>query len=478
MSEPEVRVSDSGTTHRSFSLRTRLLWGTLAGAALALLVTGMALTAMFKNHVISQFQAALERQLDQLLVELEFDSAGNPRMDATSMFDPRLQKPYSGLYWQVDELLPGSPPRIGILRSRSLWDSVLNVAASGQIEVAHGRMQVSYDKGPAGELLLVIRRVFTTADAPGRTFRLLVAGDLRFNLAATRRFGSMFGIALLLLLVLLGLAAWAQVSIGLRPLKGLQGALKDVRAGRQQRLVGGFPDEVQPLVNEFNQVLAANEAMLQRAQTQAGNLAHALKTPLAVLENETERALRTEGVVSVGMLKEQLEALRHHVNWHLMRARAAAGRDMPGRSSSVVDSLRGVLRVLERVFADRTVNCRLNVADRLPAFAGEAQDLQEILGNLLENAFKWAKSDIRVAVSGEGQEVCICIEDDGPGIEPSRLSSVMQRGVRLDETTPGTGLGLAIVQELVSLYEGRFQLGNVPAGGLGVKVWLPAVADH
>jgi len=462
----------------SFSLRSRLLWGTLAGLALALMVTGVALTTMFKNHVISQFQAALERQLDQLLVELEFDRTGTPRVEAISMFDPRLQKPYSGLYWQVDELLPGRQPRIGILRSRSLWDSVLHVASSRQVQVAHGRMQISYEKGPAAEQLLVIRRVFTTADAPGRTFRLLVAGDLRFNLAATRRFGSMFGIALLLLLALLGIAAWVQVSIGLRPLKGLQGALKDVRDGRQPRLAGRFPDEVQPLVDEFNQVLDANEAMLQQARTQAGNLAHALKTPLAVLENETESASRKDGMVPASLLREQLNALRLHVNWHLMRARAAAGRDFPGRSSSVVDSLSGVVRVLERVFADYPVNCLLEVVQPVPAFAGEAQDLQEILGNLLENAFKWARSDIRVQVVAEHGQVSVCIEDDGPGIKPSRLNSVLQRGVRLDETMPGAGLGLAIVQELVALYGGSFSLENIADGGLRAKVLLPAGAEH
>lgn len=473
MANDGATYSAEGAAGKTVSLRSRLLWGTLTGIAIALVVMGLALTAMFRNHVISQFQSALERQLDQLLVELEFDDAGAPHVEAGMMFDPRLQKPYSGLYWQLDELEPGKDAEVGVLRSRSLWDSTLQVP--GAAAKHHGQIEISQGMGPSGESLLILQRIITTADAPGKTFRVMVAGDLRFNLEATRHFASMLSLALGMLFVLLGLAAWAQVSIGLRPLRELQTALKAVRQGQATRLPGSFPHEVQPLVDDFNQVLEVNENMLQRARTQAGNLAHALKTPLAVLENETERAARQSESVSVSLLREQLDDLRRHVNWHLMRARAAAGKGVRAHNTDVAAVLAGLLRVLERVFVDKSINYHVSVAKSLPGFAGEVQDLQEIFGNLLENACKWTRSRIEISAEAQAQMLRICIADDGPGIDPAHLESVTERGVRLDESTPGSGLGLAIVQELVSLYEGRFEIENGINGGLRVSVWLPAV---
>jgi len=460
------------------SLHGRLLAVTVAGVALALLVAGVALTAMFRDHVVSQFQAAMERQLDQLLVELEFDEAGNPRIDAAAMFDPRLQKPYSGLYWQVDELSPGKTARVGVLRSRSLWDATLTVPL--MTASPDGRVEIVQARGPAGESLLVIERVVTAAEVPDRTFRLLVAGDLRFNLEATWRFGGMLAAALSVLFILLGLAAWMQVSVGLRPLRDLQRALKAVREGQVGQLQGVFPQEVQPLVDDFNQVLTVNEDMLQRARTQAGNLAHALKTPLAVLENEAGRALRERQGVAAEVLQEQLGELHRHVNWHLMRARAAAAKGIPGHSTDVAATLSGLLRVLQRVFVDKSIDFELSVTEPSPAFAGEAQDLQEILGNLLENACKWTASSVSIRVADAGSRMLqVSITDDGPGIDPAHLSIVSGRGVRLDEKTPGSGLGLAIVQELVALYEGRVEIANVASGqGLSVTVWLPGAPQN
>ncbi|NSL53941.1 sensor histidine kinase [Uliginosibacterium aquaticum] len=454
------------------SLRVRLLWGTLGGLTLALLLTGVALTTLFKDHVVNQFQAALERQLDQLIVELEFGSDGQLTVDDAAMLDPRLQKPYSGLYWQIDELAAGKPITLGLLRSRSLWDQ--NLALSGAVAANPGALQVSELRGPAQESLLVLQRIVSSADAPGRSFRLTVAGDLRFNLEATHRFGRALALALLLLLGLLALAAWAQVSVGLRPLRDLQQALKAVREGRSAQLAGAFPQEVQPLVDDFNQVLLANASVVERARTQAGNLAHALKTPLAVLENEAEQARAHDAALPVALVKEQLAQVRRHVDWHLLRARAAAAHRLPGRHTEVNAAVAGLLRVMARVFADKPLTTHIEAPEQALLFAGEEQDLQEILGNLLENAFKWATSSVQVRLEAQPGGLCVHIEDDGPGIAASQLQLVRQRGVRLDESTPGSGLGLAIVQDLVLLYGGHLELENLPQGhGLRASVSLP-----
>ncbi|MDQ7988182.1 MAG: HAMP domain-containing sensor histidine kinase [Candidatus Dactylopiibacterium sp.] len=454
------------------SLRKRLLWGTLVGVGAGLLIAGAALTALFRAHVVNQFQAALSRQLDQLLVELEFDAAGRPLVDTDAMLDPRLQKPYSGLYWQIDVMPDTGAPQIGAARSRSLWDAELDLPAPAA--TPPGALAQSEGHGPNGETLLILQRVVRSPEQPARRYRLVVAGDLRFNLEATERFGQALGLGLGLLFLLFVATAWAQVSVGLRPLRDLQRALKDVREGRSTRLAGRFPAEVQPLVEDFNQVLAANAAIVERARTQAGNLAHALKTPLAVLENETRQAQDEARAVPAEHVREQIARLRRDVDWHLTRARAAASRGLPGQQTDVALTLAGVLRVLERAFAERALRVGF-AAPRPPVlFAGEEQDLQEILGNLLENAFKWARARIDIDLRAEDASLVLEIRDDGPGIADSQLEHARQRGVRLDESTPGSGLGLAIVQDLVQLYGGGLALENRADGtGLCVSVRLP-----
>lgn len=469
-------VMASTTIHRpSRSLRVRLLWLTLVGMALALSVTGVALTLLFKQHVVSQFQAALGRQLDQLIVELEFDANGQPLVDTHAMLDPRLLKPYSGLYWQIDVLPDDGSVQTGVLRSRSLWDA--DLLAAGTLFAQPGLRVAGETIGPAKESLLVLQQIVSSPDFLDRNFRIIVAGDLRHNLDATERFGQTLAIALILLFILLALAALAQVGIGLRPLRDLQQALKRVRDGQAEQLIGHFPQEVQPLVDDFNQVLHANAAVVQRARTQAGNLAHALKTPLAILENEADHALACRSVIPLEMVKEQLAQIRRHVDWHLQRARAAATRGLPRQQTDAGQCVTGLLRVLERVHAERVITAELVMNGGPLLFAGEQQDLQEMLGNLLDNAFKWACSRVQVTLTAdsEAHQLLIKIEDDGPGIDPAMLDFVRQRGMRLDENTPGSGLGLAIVQELVQHYQGRLKLENrKDAAGLSVTVQLPS----
>lgn len=457
------------------SLRTRLLLATIGSGALTLILTALVLTALFRDHVVSQFEAALTRQMDQLIAELEFDDDALPRVDNADTLDPRMQKPYSGLYWQVDELPVQGTARIGVLRSRSLWDASLAPPAVGSPAQA-GELQVSEAHGPAGESLLLLRRIVSSPDAPGRQFRFSVAGDLRFNLEATERFGLRLSLALGVLLLLMTLSAWAQVYVGLRPLHSLQQALVRLRRGETKVMGGRFPLEVQPLVDDFNQILSAHAAAVERARTQAGNLAHALKTPLAAMENEARMAETGQSGMSPAQTHALLARMRRHIEWNLARARVAATRGLPGQHTDVAATLAGLLRVLHQAFASRKIKVDVALPASTLLFAGEEQDLQEILGNLLENAFKWARSMVRVSLVDDApaHSLCLLIEDDGPGIAPAHLQGVTQRGVRLDEETPGSGLGLAIVQELAAVYGGKLHLANRPdASGLRVTLSLP-----
>ena len=466
---------------RPLSLRLRLLALTAMGLTLALLLAGVVLAGLFRDEVMRQFQQGLTQQLDQLTARVAFDAQGQPSVDDASLSDPRWLRPLSGLYWQIN----GQDQSI-LLRSRSLWDTML---ANSPDALADGAIHVHSVTGPQDAPLMVLERVIRPADAPGTQVRLLVAGDTQAVDAAVARFGGVLALSLCVLLLLLLLAAWAQVALGLAPLQALQRALVALREGRSRQIEGPVPREVQPLVDGFNDVLARNAQVVERARQQAGNLAHAIKTPLAVLGQAAESALASPGGATARPPAEsalaqtvidQVAIARRQVDWHLARARAAAAHGLPGQRVLVEPVLRGLLRVMDKVHARRGL--QIHVAPGAPglAFAGEEQDLQEMLGNLVDNACKWAHAVVEVSVaadpSGDGSMLLIRVQDDGPGISPERHQAVLARGVRMDESVPGSGLGLAIVVDLARLYGGTLALDDAALGGLRATVRLPASA--
>jgi signal transduction histidine kinase len=456
------------------SLRFRLLAATLMGMAVALTLAGLLLTELFRDHVMRQFGHALTAQLDQVTARLEFDTGGQPQLDPAMLSDPRWSRPYSGLYWQIDRA--DGAARRGVLRSRSLWDDVLTAPDDAP---ADGQVHVHELDGPDGARLMLMERIVAQdGPTPGR-WRLMVAADLAETTAAVSRFTGTLVASLGVLLVLLAAAAVAQVAVGLAPLRALERGLADIHEGRAQRLAAPFPSEVQPLGEEFNRVLDHNAEIVTRARTQAGNLAHALKTPLAVLSQAAEAAQRAPGgnTELPALVREQVAMARRHVDWHLARARAAAAHGRAGARVAVAPAILGLIRVMERVHAERGVALRCDPMEPELSFAGEVQDLQEIVGNLLDNACKWAGHAVRVAGwsvhSPNGRRLHLVIEDDGPGIAPERRETVMARGARLDQSVPGSGLGLGIVRELVELYGGKLRLDAATPHGLRVTVELP-----
>lgn len=465
--------------HWTRSLRFRLLTATLSALAVALVLAGLLLSSLFRDHVMRQFSQALTAQLDQITARLEFDAAGQPQIDPQTLSDPRWSRPYSGLYWQIDGA--GQVRQRGALRSRSLWDATLSpphdVLADGVVHVHEGT-------GPDGAALLLVERTVRQDGggdaAVGAPWRLIVAADLGETVAAVERFNGVLAASLATLFLLLCAAALAQVAIGLAPLRALQRTLAGVHAGTSPRLDGRFPSEVQPLVDDFNAVLERNSEVVARARTQAGNLAHAIKTPLAAMSQAAAVALRRSGAGAelAALVEEQVGIARRHVDWHLARARAAAAQGVPGARVPVQPVIHGLVRVLERVHAERGIALRCMPMAPDLAFAGEVQDLQEVLGNLLDNACKWARHEVQVSAallgSGPGSRLQVVIDDDGRGIESDRRESVMARGARLDESVPGSGLGLAIVNDLVGLYGGGIRLQAAPTGGLRVEVELPS----
>ena len=458
--------------HWVHSLRFRLLAATLVALALALLLSGWFLSSLFKEHVMRQFEATLTQQLDQLTAQLEFDAQGQPLIDASALSDPRWQAPFSGLYWQVDRISPDQQRRAGVLRSRSLWDTQLSLAADA---LQDGAVHVHHGSGPQGASVMMIERTVRSADSPDARWRLVVASDAQPTLAAIASFNQTLALALAALALLLALAALAQVAIGLAPLRNMQAALQAVREGKHARLQGAFPQEMQPLIDDFNVVLERNAEVVARARTQAGNLAHALKTPLAVLGQASEQSLKQASPDLPQLVREQVNIAQRHIDWHLARARVAATTRLPGQRTPVAPVIGGLLRVMQRVNAARALTFTTSDVPADLAFAGEEQDLQEILGNLLENAAQWAQQAVHVSARQSGSSLEIRVEDDGPGIALGHRETALSRGGRLDERVPGSGLGLAIVTDLVELYGGSIALEGSPLGGLLVRLSLPAV---
>lgn len=465
---------------RGGSLGLRLLGLTLLTLVLALAGAHAGLSSLFRAQALAQFDETLSQQLDQLTARLEFDAQGRPALGPRGLSDPRWDRPYSGLYWQVDALgaeaaRPVDPPSVwrrAVLRSRSLWDVELQLP---QDVLAPGEVHRHEVAGPSGQPLRVAERLVQEGNAGGGAWRLIVAADRAPVAAAIDRFDGVLAVSLAGLGVLLGLAALAQVALGLAPLRALGAALQRVQVGQELRLQGRFPAEVQPLVDGFNGLLDRQAESAERARAVAGNLAHALKTPLAILGQAARRGAADE---LPALVDEQVRVAQRHLQWHLARARAVASRPGLGQRVALEPLVHALLHTLQRLHDDRHLDLSGEVVPVGLAFAGEEQDLQEMVGNLVDNACRHARTrvEVRVFPQADGM-LAIEVEDDGPGIPPERRQEVLRRGVRLDEQGPGSGLGLAIVVDLARLYGGDLTLDS-PGGadGLCARLRLPAAA--
>ncbi|MCM2289916.1 MAG: sensor histidine kinase [Sulfuritalea sp.] len=457
------------------SLRLRLLAGTLFWIAASILVAGWGLGSLFRQHVASQFHAELTTHLDQLTAQLALDAQGRPSL-ALPLSDPRLSRPYSGYYWQIDVLgdTGGKPAAAGLLRSRSLWDHVLAVPPD---TLADGEIHRHRVPGPEGRMLGMVERsvrIDDAADGKPRRMRLIAAADERFMAEPVARFSGTLWLALGALGIGLVIAALVQVFVGLAPLRSVRAALGKVRSGDTQKLEGAFPREIEPLIEEFNTVLAQNAAVVERARTHAGNLAHALKTPLSVLANAANAGDDAAHPELARLVVEQVAIAQKQVDYHLARAQAAATSRVPGARTPLHAVVEGLVRAMRRIHAEREIEIVIRPFPESLSFRGEAQDLQEMLGNLLDNACKWASRKVELDARSEGPQLIVTIDDDGSGLAAERRDAVMHRGVRADQQVPGSGLGLAIVDDLARLYGGQVHLGDSPAGGLRAELTLPS----
>ncbi len=282
-----------------------------------------------------------------------------------------------------------------------------------------------------------------------------------------------YGPAMALVAALCMLLGFLQVRRGLSPINQLRDRLAAVHKGVAARVGGSYPAEVQPLVDDLNALLEEREQRVARAVAKAGDLAHGLKTPLAVLAHEAQRARAAGHEQIAAEIDQQIDRMRRQIDYHLAHARSAASAASPAARSSIVASAEGLVRTLQRLHAERDLRIEID-APASHAFRGQREDLDEMLGNLLDNACKWARARVRLTCSKEGERIVVAVDDDGPGIAPSMREVVMRRGVRADEAAQGSGLGLAIVRDLAEIYGGSISLEESPMGGARARLTLPS----
>jgi signal transduction histidine kinase len=471
---------------RANSLALRLFLWAAGWTLIILIVTGIALSSLYRHAVERAFDRRLDVYLRTLVADVASPEDGGEKFPQ-SIGEPLFELPLSGWYWQVTRLDTKAPE---VRSSRSLWDSALPKLYDAD-SPAMTEYRQGYAQGPEEQKLRIVERNIDLGD-DGK-YLIEVAGDASEIDEETRSFDGAIGATFGALTLALLLTTALQVRFGLAPLARISQALAAIRSGRAERLEGQFPVEIAPLARETNALLEANREIVERARTHVGNLAHALKTPLSVIVNEA--SARSDDPLAQ-KVREQAYIMRDQVARQLERARIAARPTVVGTLTDVPPVVTALARTMEKLYRERDIAIAVDVPEHA-YFRGEQQDLEEMIGNLVDNGCKWAQSRVAIEVvaeratnggdtgqwsetseagdNGEKPRVRIIVDDDGPGLSPGEREQVALRGRRLDESKPGSGLGLSIVVELASLYSGALTLGTAPIGGLRAELALPAV---
>jgi signal transduction histidine kinase len=457
---------------RANSLALRLFLSATAWAVVILLITGIVLSSLYRQAVERAFDRRLGVYLRTLVADVASPEEAGDKFPQ-SLGEPLFELPLSGWYWQVTRLDPGKSE---VRSSRSLWDGGLPHLQDYGIAAGQDGSREGYVTGAEDQRLRMVERNIDLGDEGH--YLVAVAGDAAEISEETRSFDQALIITFSILAAVLLLTTTFQVRFGLAPLKRITDSLAAIRSGSAERLAGKFPEEIAPLARETNALIEANKEIVERARTHVGNLAHALKTPLSVMVNEA--AARGSEPFAQKVL-EQADIMRDQVARHLERARLAARLTVVGSVTEVAPVVTALARTMEKIHRDKNLAIEVHTGPQAQ-FHGERPDLEEMIGNLVDNACKWASSRVAIEVVRERPDplsdrhvVRIVVDDDGRGLSPSEREQVSKRGQRLDETKPGSGLGLSIIVELAALYGGSLTLGTAPLGGLRAELVLPAV---
>jgi signal transduction histidine kinase len=456
------------------SLAFRLFATSAAWTLLVLPLASYLIYSLYRDDVQLSFDAQLKKLLTALSID-SMNTSGDTPIQPQNLYEPLFEVTHSGWYWQIRPI-DGAKGRT--LVSPSLASEVLISPYDLKFPTDTTGTRWMNKPDPSGETIRILEVIDTPGHDPAKTkYSVIVAGPLDWLDATVSKFRNRLTTALSLFgLGLMGVTLF-QVRFGLLPLRRIENGLAAIRSGTATKLDGNLPAEIEPLQSELNALIHSNQDIVDRARTQVGNLAHALKTPLAVITNEA-REVKTPFGAKVA---EQAQIMRDQVGHYLDRARMVASAGAIGRVTPVEKTVEPLVRALERINRDKGIAISMTVpADA--KFQGEKQDLEEMLGNLLDNACKWGKKRVYLKVVAETPDprtklkrLIVTVEDDGPGLTAEQRAIIGKRGIRLDEKTPGSGLGLSIVSDLAASYRGGFSLDASPHGGLLVRLELPGV---
>ncbi|PWE58196.1 histidine kinase [Metarhizobium album] len=460
------------------SLTARVLLLATLWSAAALVAIAVVISTLYRESADRGFQDLLRAQLYNVINSISIGEnntiAGNPALG-----DLRFAQPKSGWYWIVEPL---GTFAAGPLVSSSLGLSNLAVPSVADVpfDTNYERFYV-LDDGSGNKIQVAETEV--VLDQEGRAARFRVSGNLAVVETDVRAFSNSLYLALAVFGVGSLIVNALAILYGLKPLDHARGALEKIRAGEAERLQGDFPREIQPLASEINALIDSNQRIVERARMQVGNLAHSLKTPIAVLLNEARLLEKQQGE----LVRNQAEVMQGQVQSYLNRARIAAQRDSVLSRTEAEPALERLLRVMRRLNGEKEFELTILPANLV--FAMEQQDVEETVGNLLENAARFAEHRVKVSVAPAPADIRggdplrrfwleLVVEDDGPGLDADQIREAMKRGKRLDESKPGTGLGLSIVREITSEYQGLLDLSRGEQGGLKARLILPGVVKE
>jgi signal transduction histidine kinase len=444
---------------RKGSIAASLFWLSAGWLILALVATGFLLTDLYSRALDTSLSETLDFHVESLTgALLETD---DPLSEEIALTDPRFNRPRSGWYWAI---------RDADGRLYNLSTSVVGIdlpVLMGPAD-ARGRRSAILDD-TFGTEMRVVERTVTVAPT---SYQIIVTGNLSEILELVGEFRGQTFIVLGAVGVMLAIMSAIVARFAMRPIDRLSAAIESVREGESVTVGGTYPREIAPLAEEVNELLRSNAQIIERARNQVGNLAHGLKTPIAVLRNE---AAARKGVLADVVMSES-EKMSTMVATYLERARLAARTSVVGKKADPTMIMLRLTRVMRKINPDCTIALQRPDAS-LPWFRGDEADLEEMAGNLLDNACKWSKGQVGVRLDAERSEtgtmLLIRIDDNGPGLSEEDAQKVLRRGVRLDEKTPGSGLGLDIVKELVDVYGGSLSLKRSALGGLLAELRLP-----
>ena len=461
-------------TKRLFSLSrisigVRLVVTAVLASIIIFAGAAFVLSEIYRRAAERAFDERLQVYIQSVAANIASKNTANA-FDPYGLGDPRFTLPLSGWYWQIR--IEGSAPQ-NIFSSLSLFGGRLPRLEDLHIPSHDGSSREGYIIGPDERRLRLVERALELPD--GARYLVQIAGNSDEIEQTIQNFKNTLWTAFALLACVLGVTTIFQVRFGLLPLSRLSDEISAIRRGLSDRVEGQFSDDIAPVAGEINLLIESNRDILERARTQVGNLAHALKTPLSVILNEA--AGQTTPLAD--KVREQADIMRDQVNWHLERARAAARAGAIGVATDVEPALAGLQRTFQKIYSEKHLAIELNCALDLK-FRGEKRDFEDMVGNLIDNAAKWARQRIDVDVLNlpeiDGRAFLeVVVSDDGPGLPAEKRADVMRRGQRLDETVQGSGLGLAIVADLAGLYGGFLTLGDSDSGGLRAVLRLPSL---